>query len=88
MATQYDLYRVLRDWISDAAIGSFTDFGHYQSEFGKLEKDVFGDVSARTKNPVAMKYDTVRNGLVAYSMTKDDKDLESVKKHFIEIKEP
>jgi hypothetical protein len=88
MATQYDLYRLLRDWISDVVIGSFTDFPHYQSEFGKLEKDVFGDVSVRIKNPLAMKYDSVRNDLITYSMTKEDRDLELVKKHFIEIKEP
>jgi hypothetical protein len=88
MATQYDLYRLLRDWISDAVIGFFDDFQHYQSEFGRLEKDVFGDISARCKNPLAMKYDSVRNELVTYSMTKEDKVLETVKKNFIDIKEP
>ena len=88
MATQYDLYRMLKNWISDVVIGSFNEFEHYQSEFGRLEKDVFGDISARCKNPLAMKYDSVRNDLITYSMTKEDRDLEMVKKHFIDIKEP
>ena len=88
MATQYDLYRVLRDWVSDASIGCFVEFNHYQHEFLRLEKDIFGDVSVSCKNPLAIKYDSVMNDLIAYSMTKDDKDLETVKKHFIEIKEP
>jgi hypothetical protein len=88
MATQYDLYRLLKDWISDVAIGSFNEFDHYKHEFLRLEKDVFGDVSVSCKNPLAIKYDSVMNDLIAYSMTKDDRDLAVVKKNFIEIKEP
>jgi len=86
---QSELYHLTGEWISKARDGSFETFDEFRTKFGRMEKDVFGDVSERVKNPVAMQYDRVRNDLVSYSGYKNQKDLlELAVKDFSEIQNP
>lgn len=88
MSKESELYHVLEDWIDEATEGKFEKFPDLRTKFGRLEKDVFGDVPERVKNPVAMQYDRARNNLLTYSGQKDPKYLELAKKHFSEIQNP
>jgi len=88
MNSQNDVYHVLQEWIEIAKKGSFERFDELRSQFGRLERQTFGEVSERVKSPVAMQYDRVRNDLVRYSGDKDPEDLELALKDFSEIQNP
>ena len=53
-----------------------------------MEIQVFGDIPKRAKNPVAMQYDRVRNGLVMYKGYKDPEYLNAAIEDFSKIKQP
>lgn len=88
MDSQNEIYHVLKTWIEAAKKRNFDKFSEFRSQFGQLEKKTFGDVSERVRNPVAMKYEIVRNELVRYSGDKNPKDLELARKDFLKIQNP
>ncbi len=88
-----ELYRLTKAWMSVVETEDYNNemyetFDGFRSGFGRLEILVFHEVSKRTSNPEAMKYDLVRNLLVNYSGTKDVDDLESAKEAFSDIPIP
>lgn len=87
MPTEKDLYRVLKDWIEAAAKGEKCDA--FRTDFGTLEREVFGTPAERVRNPKALKYDVIRNALVMYSgKEKDRADLAEAQVLFVKIPTP
>ncbi|MEK6906756.1 MAG: hypothetical protein AABW81_03980 [Nanoarchaeota archaeon] len=64
------------------------EFNIFRDEFGELERKVFGDTHLRINNPVAMKYDKVRNILVRYLGDEDFSHLKLAEDIFSEIPNP
>lgn len=84
--SEHELYLTLNNWLTDVSSGKFEKFDEYRSKFAQLEREVFGPVERRSKNPNAMKYDTVRNELVwAKQMPKR---IETARQIFQQIQRP
>tara|TARA_Y100000310_G_C20504926_1_gene725926 strand:- start:326 stop:598 length:273 start_codon:yes stop_codon:yes gene_type:complete len=88
MATQQEIYGVLKEWVDETDRGDFRNFEELRDRFGDLERQVFGETKERVRNPLAMKYDSTRNALLAYSGSKSPKDLELIRQRFLEIPSP
>jgi hypothetical protein len=83
-----EIYSVLRGWIDISKEKSLNKFSKFRLRYGELEFKTFGSISEMVKNPLAMKYDKIRNSLVKYSRNWEEKYLESALNFFLELPKP
>lgn len=87
MVNELEIYNLTKEWIAETMRGNIENFEDYRHKFGKLERDTFGGITERCQNPLAMKYDHIRNELVNYFGYKINECLGSAIETFSEIME-
>tara|TARA_Y100000310_G_C19965841_1_gene483273 strand:+ start:96 stop:386 length:291 start_codon:yes stop_codon:yes gene_type:complete len=94
MKNESEIHNHTRRWIEEVKADSLESFNEFRAQFENLEKEVFGSIPERSKNPVAMQYDGVRNALARHLGYKKGYDgyrpgnLESAIQLFSEIEKP